>query len=100
MHRVNVECRDEPYVYVSVCIYRYTHIYIYVYINFSKVTGDLYEDEVDDAGLRMATAASEFSFWIPATFDCCQVGQGKTWTQVSGSRSRIDYFLLSGDILH
>ena len=66
-------------------------------ISFGDVTGDLFEDEEDENGRIVAAAAAEHQFWFPATFDCCQQGSGKTWTQSAGGKSRIDYFLISPD---
>ena len=41
---------------------------------------------------------AELQMWLPSTFEGCQEGPGQTWTQVSGSRSRIDYFGVSSDV--
>ena len=67
-------------------------------LSFAEVTGDLYEDEEDNSGRQIVSVAARHNLWFPSTFDVCQSGPGKTWTQVTGSRSRIDYFLVSSDV--
>ena len=65
---------------------------------FNAVTGSLFEDEEDDTGRRLVQLASRHGMWFPSTFDCCQQGPGKTWTQAAGGRSRIDYFVINDEI--
>ena len=65
---------------------------------FSTVTGRLFEDEDDDNGRRLVQVAALHGMWFPSTFECCQQGPGKTWTQAAGGRSRIDYFVINDEI--
>ena len=65
---------------------------------FQNATGDLYADEEDENGRLVAQTVATHEMWFPSTFDTCQVGPGATWTHSTGSRSRIDYIIVSNDV--
>ena len=58
----------------------------------------VFEDADNDNGGRLRIFCSDFSFWIPTTFQECHYGQSTTWTHPRGtSQARIDYVLIWGE---